>query len=214
MKKAVIFDMDGLMIDSERVIYSYYMEVLSERGYEFNLTFYKQFLGKTRVTVMKMLCDHYGSSFPVQEVWDDIHERAKIHMQKEVPLKNGLIELLTYLKENNIKTMVATSSDRWRVDMILEVAKLNSYFDDVICGNEVKNGKPDPEIFLTAAKKLEVETKDALVLEDSESGILAAYRGNIDVICIPDLKFPEEEYANKTTAILNSLEEVIDYLKK
>ena len=109
--------------------------------------------------------------------------------------------------------MVATSSDRLRVNEIFSSAKIESYFDDVICGNEVSKGKPDPEIFLTACKKAKVSPQEALVLEDSESGILAAYAGTIDVICIPDMKYPEKEYKEKTTIILDSLLDVIPYLE-
>lgn len=213
MKKLVIFDMDGLMIDSEKVTYSFYDEVMHERGYPFSLEMYKNFLGKNRVKVMRLLIEYYGESFPVQEIWDDIHLRVQNALKQHVPLKKGLIELLTYLKEHDYKIMVATSSDRWRVNEIFSSAKIESYFDDVICGNEVSKGKPDPEIFLTACKKAKVSPQEALVLEDSESGILAAYAGTIDVICIPDMKYPEKEYEEKTTIVLDSLLDVIPYLE-
>lgn len=213
MKKAIIFDMDGLMIDSERVIYHYYSKVLKEKGYPFSLDLYKTFLGKNRLKVMSLLVENYGPTFPVQEIWDLIHYEAQEHFKREVPVKEGLIELLTYLKANNYKTIVATSSDRWRVDEILASAKLTSYFDDIICGNEVKNGKPHPEIFLSACEKLNVSTEEALVLEDSETGILAAYNANIDCICVVDIKYPDKEYASKPLYIFNSLYDVLDYLK-
>ena len=97
--------------------------------------------------------------------------------------------------------------------MILQVANIRHYFDDTICGDEVTCGKPNPEIFLTACKKLGVTTEEALVLEDSEAGITASYAGNIDVICVPYMKYPEEEFATKTLKIVDSLLDVIEHLK-
>lgn len=108
---------------------------------------------------------------------------------------------------------MATSSGRARVDEILKNADLTKYFDDTICGDEVTHGKPHPEIFLTACQKLDVKPEEALVLEDSEAGILAAYDGHIDVICVPDMKYPEPQFVEKVTKIVDSLDEVIDYLK-
>lgn len=107
---------------------------------------------------------------------------------------------------------MATSSTRKRVDHILGLADIIKYFDDSICGDEVTHGKPHPEVFLRACEKLGVNPSDAIVLEDSEAGIQAAYSGNIDVICIPDMKYPEQEFEKMTTKILDSLDQVIDFL--
>ena len=97
---------------------------------------------------------------------------------------------------------------------IFDQASLHQYFDDYICGNEVTKGKPNPEIFLTACKKLKVNPEDALVLEDSEAGIQAAYDGHIKVICVPDMKYPSSQYEAMTLKVMNSLEDVLEYIKK
>ena len=86
------------------------------------------------------------------------------------------------------------------------------YFDEFVFGNEVKKGKPNPDIFLKACDKISVNPEECLVLEDSESGIQSAYSANIPVICIPDMKVPNQYYLNMTKAVLSSLEEVIYYL--
>ena len=213
MKKAVIFDMDGLMIDSERVTYEEYCRKLEQLGYSFDEAVYRLCLGKNKQGICQVFYDHFGTAFPMTEVWDDVHIRLDERLAKEVPLKAGLLELLKYLKANNYKTIVATSSARVRVDVILKNAQIEQYFDDTICGDEVIHGKPNPEIFLTACKKLNVAPSEALVLEDSESGILAAYDGKIDVLCIPDMKYPEADFASKATKIISSLKDVIKYLK-
>ena len=101
---------------------------------------------------------------------------------------------------------------RDRVDTILAQAHITQYFDDSICGDEVTHGKPHPEVFLKSCEKLGVKTDEAIVLEDSEAGIQAASSAGIKVICIPDMKYPTEEYASKTYKILDSLDEVIDEL--
>lgn len=214
MKKAVIFDMDGLMIDSERVTYNEYVKKLAQLGHrDFTEELYRNCLGKNKQGICQVFIDHYGQDFPMTEVWDDVHVWIDESLRQYVPKKKGLVELLEYLKANNYKTIVATSSGRARVDEILKNADLTKYFDDTICGDEVTHGKPHPEIFLTACQKLDVKPEEALVLEDSEAGILAAYDGRIDVICVPDMKYPEPQFVEKVTKIVDSLDEVIDYLK-
>ena len=214
MKKAVIFDMDGLMIDSERVTYNEYVKKLAQLGHhDFTEELYRNCLGKNKQGICQVFIDHYGQDFPMDEVWDDVHVWIDESLRQYEKKKKGLVELLEYLKANNYKTIVATSSGRARVDEILKNGNLTEYFDDSICGDEVTHGKPHPEIFLTACQKLDVKPEEALVLEDSEAGILAAYDGRIDVICVPDMKYPEPQFVEKVTKIVDSLDEVIDYLK-
>lgn len=202
------------MIDSERVTYQEYVKKLHMLGHDdFTEDLYKHCLGKNKAGICKVFTDHYGDNFPMKEVWDDVHVWIDESLRNHVPKKDGLDELLQYLKTHGYKTIVATSSARVRVDEILKNAEIVDYFDDSICGDEVKHGKPDPEIFLTACQKLGVTPDEALVLEDSEAGILAAYNGRIDVICVPDMKYPEPDYASKATKIVDSLKDVIDYLE-
>lgn len=214
MKKAVIFDMDGLMIDSERVTYNEYVKKLNMLGYDdFKEEIYKRCLGKNKQGICQVFIDYYGEDFPMTEVWDDVHVWIDESLRRYVPKKKGLDNLLKYLKENNYKTIVATSSTRSRVDEILKNAEITEYFDDSICGDEVTKGKPNPEIFLTACQKLGVLPEEALVLEDSEAGIRAAFDGHIDVICVPDMKYPEPEYECQITKVVDSLNDVIEYLE-
>lgn len=215
MIKAVIFDMDGLMIDSERVTFEEYQRKLTALGYhDFDEALYKQCLGKNKQGICQVFLDHYGCDFPMQEVWDEVHEWIDERLGNQVPKKEGLDALLNYLKKQGYATMVATSSARARVDTILKTAQLTAYFDGSICGDEVTHGKPDPEIFLKACQKLKVLPPQALVLEDSEAGIKAAYQGGIRVICIPDMKYPEPQFEAMADKLLPSLQEVIPYLEE
>lgn len=214
MIKAVIFDMDGLMIDSERVTFNGYQKVMGEMGLEITEEFYTTLLGRTLETANQLFKNVYGNDFNLDKVVPLVHQYMEDLFNNEgVPIKQGLIELLQYLKEHNYKTIVATSSQRKRVDQILSIANIEQYFDDSICGDEVEHGKPNPEVFLRACEKADVKPHEALVLEDSEAGIQAAHSGNIKVICIPDMKYPEPEYVKRTTQILPSLDQVINYLK-
>lgn len=214
MIKAIIFDMDGLMIDSERVTFEGYQAMLAKMNLTMSEEFYKTLLGKPIKGIFQRFYDEYGNDFPIESVIDDVHQyMAKRFENEGVPIKKGLIPLLKYLKENNYKTIVATSSNRNRVDTILQSADIEKYFDASICGDEVTRGKPNPEVFLKSCQKLNVKTEEAIVLEDSEAGIQASHAANIKVICIPDMKYPEPEYANQTFKILNNLDEVKEYLE-
>lgn len=215
MIKAVIFDMDGLMINSEVITFECYKAVMKKMNLEIPLEFYVTLLGKPVTHAHERFHSVYGEDFPVEDVIKQVHVMMADRFEKEgVPLKNGLIELLSYLKENNIKTIVATSSNRARVDKILAQANIEQYFNDSICGDEVTKGKPNPEIFLRACQKLGVQPHEAVVLEDSEAGIQAAHSGNIQVICVPDMKYPEPEFEAMATRIVKSLHDVIDFVKE
>ena len=206
MIKAIIFDMDGLMIDSERVTFECYQERLKDMNLTMDEEFYKTLLGKPIKGIYQRFYDVYGNDFPIQNVIQDVHQLMAERFETEgVPVKKGLVELLHYLKDNNYKTIVATSSNRDRVDKILAQAKITEFFDDSICGDEVTKGKPNPEVFLKSCQKLGVNVDEAIVLEDSEA--------NIKVICIPDMKYPEKQYEEKTFKILKDLTEVTAYLK-
>ena len=214
MIKAIIFDMDGLMIDSERITFECYQEILKGMNLTMDEEFYKILLGKPLKGIYQRFYDVYGNDFPIEDVIKDVHAlMAKRFETEGVPIKTGLKSLLEYLKENNYKTIVATSSNRDRVDTILSQAQITDYFDDSICGDEVTKGKPNPEVFLKSCQKLGVNVDEAIVLEDSEAGIQASYDAGIKVICIPDMKYPEKQYEEKTFKILKDLNGVTEYLK-
>lgn len=217
MVKAVIFDMDGLMVDTEIISYKAYCSFLKEYGVE-HMT--KQeycicFAGKSLTNGLLYARDFFKVNYTIEDGENFFRGREKELFHSDgVTLKPGLRELLDYLKENNIKMAMATSSNIERVHEILDPHDVLHYFTHIVCGEEVKHGKPAPDIFLKACEKLGVEVGDALVLEDSETGIQAAYSAHIPVICIPDMKTPDEPYKSMTTKILPSLHEVIDYLKE
>ena len=215
MIKAVLFDLDGLLLDSEIVAFKVYEE-LGER-FHFELTlpdFMENFCGQPLRRNVAYCTERFQLPWGFEEAVEEVLRIEKKILDEGVDVMPGARELLSFLKENNYKTCVASSSARERSMRLLEQHDLVAYFDDFVFGPEVKRGKPNPDIFLKAAEKLGVAPEDCLVLEDSQAGIQAAYSAGMRVICIPDLKYPTEEYEKMATAVKESLFDVIPYLEK
>lgn len=163
---------------------------------------------------MNFIKNKYNIDFDTDEKINQFKILEEQYLLKNsVELKKGLIQLLKYLNIHYYKTIVATSSGKERAERILGEHNLMKYFNGIVCGSEVEHGKPAPDIFLKACDKLNVEPEEALVLEDSEAGIQAASEAKISVICIPDMKFPQEKYLKKVEHVYDSLEDVISYLE-
>jgi len=213
MLKAVIFDLDGLLLDTEIVAYKVYEE-LGER-FSFTLTlpdFMENFCGRPLRRNVAYCNERFQLPWEFEEAVEEVLRIEKKILDEGVDVMPGARELLDFLKENNYKIAVASSSARERSMKLLEQHDLVKYFDDYVFGPEVEKGKPNPDIFLKAAEKLGIEPENCLVLEDSQAGIQAAYTAGMQVICIPDLKYPTEEYVEKATAVKETLFDVITYL--
>lgn len=215
MKRTIIFDLDGLLIDSEVISYQLYQDLLGQYGYSFTIEDYAQnYSGKTALGNMAAIIKRFQLPISVQEGLDFVFSREEEYFIKGVALKSGAKDLLDYLKKSKCKIVLASSSTRERALFALEQHKIEKYFDEMVFGAEVKKGKPNPDIFLKACEKAKVKPEDCFVLEDSEAGIQAAFSANIPVICVPDMKKPEDRFQEMTEAILPSLLEVMPYLEK
>ena len=213
MIKAVISDLDGLLIDSEIISYKIYKEILHQFGHSFSIEEYaKNFSGKTEVKNITNLIETYSLPWTIEMGLNNVSKIESKFISQGVDLKSGAKELLSYLKDKYFKIAIASSSTEDRALIILRQHNIIEYFDEFVFGNEVEKGKPNPDIFLRACDKLSEKPEKCLVLEDSEAGIQSAYSANIPVICIPDMKVPNKHYLNMTKAVLSSLEEVICYL--
>ncbi|MDD6794155.1 MAG: HAD family phosphatase [Clostridiaceae bacterium] len=212
-KELVIFDMDGLMLDSETIAWKAWQNIQGNYNCNCDFQYYKTFIGTNENYICTNMKLKYGNDFPIEKMLLDIkEEKSRIISMNGVQKKQGLIELLEFLKVNNIKRAVATSSSRDVMENLLKITGISSYFDLSVCGNEIENSKPSPDIFLKALEKANVEAKNALVLEDSINGIKAAHNASIDVIFIEDLVTPSEEILDLTYKKMNSLDEVISVL--
>lgn len=213
MTKAVIFDLDGLLVDTELISFKIYKEILAEIGHEFSLEEYAQkFSGKTELQNIRYLIENYYLPWTVEYGFEKVVEIENGFIAQGVDLKRGARELLSFLKAHQYKIAMASSIIEERALNILRQHDIVDYFDEFVFGYEVKKGKPAPDIFLRACEKIGENPEDCLVLEDSEAGIEAAFSAKIPVICIPDMKVPNPRYLDMTSATLSSLAEVIPYL--
>ena len=213
MTKAVIFDLDGLLVDTELISYKIYKEILSAYGYDFLMEEYLQkYSGKTVVQNVTHLIDVHHLPWTLEFGFHKVSGMEKGFIAQGVELKPGARELLFFLRENHFKVAMASSSIEERALNILRQHNIVEYFDEFVFGYEVKKGKPAPDIFLKACEKIREVPEDCLVLEDSEAGIQAAFSAHIPVICVPDMKVPNQHYLDMTQATLTSLDKVITYL--
>lgn len=217
MKKidAIIFDMDGVLIDSERISFKCYQEVFKDYTYEIGEKFYVKFIGRNVAGIKEVMQEEYGSDFPFDEIYKKKVKLAIEFTNKNgVKIKPGVHELLDYLKKENYKIAVATSTRRQRALQLLEEAKIKEKVNFVVCGDEVENSKPDPEIFLKAAMGLGVEPGKCIVIEDSDAGITAAHAARMTGIHVPDMKQLEKETTKLAFKVCEGLDKVKEYLEE
>ncbi|WP_099345913.1 HAD family hydrolase [Clostridium tertium] len=212
--KLVIFDMDGLIFDTERLSYESWKEAAKEFNIDFDLNLLYKLLGTNHESVRNTLHNELENKINVDNY---IMERNNIYLSKimngEVEKKKGIEELLKYLTDKNIKKAVATSSNREIAYKLLKDAGIYDYYDYILCGDEVKKSKPNPEVFLRVAEKLDIPANQCMVLEDSEAGTIAASRARMTPVIIPDLKNPSEDIEKLAFKKLNNLEEVINLIE-
>ena len=214
--KAIIFDMDGLLLDSEAIALTTFIEACKECGYELNdMEPYYKCIGTNWPKATQTLINGYGKDFPfdaISEVWGKKYHGETL--TKPVPMKEGALSLLKHLDGKGIRTAVVTSSRKENSVIKLTNAGLLNYFEFVLGGNEIANGKPHPEMYLTAAEKLNVVPDKCLAIEDSDNGVLSADGAGMTVIQVPDLKAPSDEVVALGHIIVASLVEVEAMLKQ
>lgn len=187
-KELFIFDMDGLMFDTERLVYECYFETARVHGFELKPIVFSHVLGKTQADIVKTLQTIYQEDEAVVKWREDITnlKYQLIEERRTVQKKLGLVEILEFAKSNQSQIAVASSSKRQVVDLYLKLEGVSDYFDIKVAGDEVSKGKPNPEIFLTACKKAGVHPDNAIVMEDSPAGVKAANRANITSFHVKD----------------------------
>lgn len=210
---AVIFDMDGTMIDTEKI---------KENGWKYagdcqNLVIDDKIISEMRGTnkeyCKELLCKKF-KNIDFKKLYNDRNKFIEKYINTNgIEMKKGLIEILQFLKNNNYKIAVASSSEKETIRRYLAKIKVLEFFDVIVAGDMVKKGKPNPEIYLKAVELLNVTKEQCIGIEDSNNGILSVYRAGLKSIMIPDLEEPSEEVRNITYKKLDSLVEVIQVLQ-
>ena len=185
-----IFDMDGLIFDTERLFMEQLAVVMAQRGYRLSREVYCRSLGLTG----KLMLTEYGADYPFAELGRKAREHVDaIAATVGLELKPDIVTLLQWIRRQGLKAAVASSTRSDIVERYLEGAGIRDYFSGIVGGEMVEKSKPEPDIFLKAAQLCGLKPEQAVVLEDSENGIRAAVAAGIPVICVPDLKMPEDE---------------------
>lgn len=214
-KEAVIFDMDGVIFDSETLVFRCWNVVAEKYGVKDVEKVCTECLGINAVETKEKFLEHYGREFPYDEYKKEMAELFhKTAAEGGLELKPGVVELLTFLKEQEYKIALASSTRRAVVESELTAAGIISYFDEIICGDMVEKSKPEPDIYLKAAEKIGVSPDKCYAIEDSYNGIRSAHRAGMDVIMVPDMLPVNKEMEETCCHIFDSLFQVIELLQE
>lgn len=210
MVKAVIFDMDGVLIDTEKWLTKYWCQAAGEAGYEMkpeDAFAIRSLAGKYAAPYLQKVL---GPEFPYWSVRERRKELMREHIAKYgIEKKHGVDEILDYLKAHDIRTAVATATDPVRTRDYLTRIGIYDKFDRIICATMVENGKPKPDIYLYACEQIGEKPQDCVAVEDSPNGIRSAVDAGLRTIMVPDLTKPDKETAGLITAEADSLFDII-----
>ena len=214
MIRGVIFDMDGLMFDTERASMQVWDQQLAKHGWTFTPQLGNAIRGCNDAGICSTLTQAYGPGFEYVPVRDGVRTGLiRLLDTQGMPVKPGLRELLAWLREQGIPCAVASSSRRVTVEHHCAHAGVLDAFDHLVCGDMVTHSKPDPEIFCKAAQLLGVEPAECLVLEDSFNGVRAGAAGGFVTVMVPDMDQPTPEIQALYTHRADSLLDVLEWLK-
>lgn len=211
----VIFDMDGLMIDTEPVSKEGWRLALAHYGYVMTDEFFSQLLGRSLVTAQNLLKNTYGSGADFDMIFKKRCEYRDAHVEKYgISIKKGLPQILDKIDVLGIKKCIATSTDKDGMEWKLKGLNLIERFDGFVTGDMVKEVKPNPEIFIKAAKLFGADPTACMVIEDSPSGVAAGYAAGMKVIMVPDMAKPDDADRNHIYAICADLEEAAEVISR
>lgn len=213
--KAVIFDMDGVLFDTEKLCMDSWIAVAGEQGIPDMETFFPSCIGRNLTDTKALFWDFYGDVYD----YERFRKQASIWFhnyieQKGLPVKKGVRELLDFLQRGGYDIGLASSTSRPSVEGHLVRAGIREYFQSLTTGDMVEHSKPCPDIYLMACKSVGVDPARAIAIEDSPNGIRAAYSAGMIPVMVPDLIAPDQEMREKSVLICRDLLEVMRFLDK
>ncbi|MDO5146056.1 MAG: HAD family phosphatase [Eubacteriales bacterium] len=214
MLEAVVFDMDGIIFDSERLMTRCWMELDKQYGIPNVEDVCVECLGTNDEETKRIFLHTYGQDFPYERYEQEMmHLYRKWISEGKLEMKPGVTDILSWLKQQGIKVGLATSSRRVLAVEEIREAGLLSFFDSITCGDEVSRSKPEPDIYQKACQNLGVKPENAFAIEDSYHGVRAGKSAGMSVIMVPDMKQPDEAISNLADIVLPSLIKAKDFLE-
>jgi len=210
--QAVIFDMDGLLFDTESLYREAMILAAQDRGHDMPLSLFLSLIGLPGEASRQLLVDHFGTDFSVEDLWDASAAHFHAMIETQAFLKAGVVELLDLLDAAGLPRAIATSSPHASVTHHLAHHGLSDRFHTIVAQGDYPRGKPHPDPFLVAAKRLGVAPEACLALEDSHNGIRSAASAGMIAVMVPDLLEPTVEMEGLCHRIVRDLHEVCDLL--
>lgn len=211
--QGVVFDMDGLLVDTEVLIRDLMREIAPTFGAELPDHVFQRMVGLPMADSDAVAIAHFGPAFPLEAFGQAVAKRVHAACEVGVALKVGVVELLDHLDQAEIPRAIATSSSHAAVKRTLEPSGILPRFHAIVASGDYARGKPNPDPFLTAAGRIGVDPAHCLALEDSHNGVRAAHAAGMVTVMVPDLLAPTDEMAQKCHAIVETLHHVREMLE-
>ncbi len=214
MIKLVIFDVDGTLVDSETVYVKAALKNLEVNHYNIPMSAVMGIIGQNKTAARKLIIESQDESFNYDKYIEDLHKIwDDILIKEPLKLKKGALNILNYCKEHNIKMAIATSTARDKQIKVLTELGIIDYFDYMVFGDEIKNSKPAPDIYLKVFEHYDYDKDEIIIYEDSKNGILSAHNAGIKVVYIKDIVDVKEETLSLCYRQVKDLDEGIEILK-
>ncbi|WP_367365340.1 HAD family hydrolase [Pediococcus parvulus] len=214
-KSTIFFDMDGLLLDTEKLYFETRRDVLENYGIPFTKEDHVAYIAKGFPVAIQKLTKLVGSADLGKRVFDEAMSLYNRRLQQgEVQVKKGAIELLKFLNQTHKRCYVTSSAAKDTIIQTTKITKIDQYFTDFISGDEVPHNKPAPDVYLYALQRTHADKTGTVVFEDSTSGVLSAVNAGLDVVLVPDWIKPQPTIQEKAVAVLPTLADAIPLLKK